>query len=135
MPKMIFINLPVTDLAASAKFYEALGCEKNAQFSDENATSMVWSDAITFMLLKRDYFATFTSRPVADPRDAVGVLLALSCDSREDVDKTAEAAGAAGGKLDVREPQDLGFMYQRAVEDPDGHTFELAHMDMSKVDW
>lgn len=135
MPKMIFINLPVTDLAASAKFYEALGCEKNAQFSDENATSMVWSDAITFMLLKRDYFATFTSRPVADPRDAVGVLLALSCDSREDVDKTAEAAGAAGGKLDVREPQDLGFMYQRAVEDPDGHTFELAYMDMSKVDW
>jgi len=135
MPKMIFINLPVTDLAASAKFYEALGCEKNAQFSDENATSMVWSDAITFMLLKRDYFATFTSRPVADPKDAVGVLLALSCDSREDVDKTAEAAGAAGGKLDVREPQDLGFMYQRAVEDPDGHTFELAHMDMSKVDW
>ncbi|WMT88531.1 VOC family protein [Pelagibacterium sp. 26DY04] len=135
MPKMIFINLPVTDLAASAKFYEALGCEKNAQFSDENATSMVWSDAITFMLLKRDYFATFTSRPVAEPKDAVGVLLALSCDSREDVDKTAEAAGAAGGKLDVREPQDLGFMYQRAVEDPDGHTFELAHMDMSKVDW
>src|SRR5690606_4086654 len=133
MPKMIFINLPVTDLAASAKFYEALGCEKNAQFSDENATSMVRSDAITFMLLTRDYFATFTSRPVADPKDAVGVLLALSCDSREDVDKTAEAAGAAGGKLDVREPQDLGFMYQRAVEDPDGHTFELAHMDMSKV--
>lgn len=135
MPKMIFVNLPVTDLAASGKFYQALGCEKNDQFSDENATSMVWSDAITFMLLKRDYFATFTSRPVADTKGAVGVLLALSCDSREEVDKTAEAAGAAGGKLDVREPQDLGFMYQRVVEDPDGHTFELAHMDMSKVDW
>jgi predicted lactoylglutathione lyase len=135
MPKMIFVNLPVADLAASAKFYEALGCEKNPQFSDDNANAMVWSDAITFMLLKRDYFATFTSRPVADTKGAVGVLLALSNESREDVDKTAEAAGAAGGQLDVREPQDMGFMYQRTVEDPDGNTFELSYMDMSKVDW
>ena len=135
MTKMIFVNLPVTDLAASAKFYDALGCEKNPQFSDENATSMVWSDAITFMLLKRDYFATFTSRPIADPTAAVGVMLALSADSREAVDAVIEATGAAGGKADTREPQDLGFMYQRTVEDPDGHTFEIAYMDMSKVDW
>src|SRR5690606_11610370 len=111
MTKMIFVNLPVTDLAASAKFYEALGCEKNPQFSYENATSMVWSDAITFMLLKRDYFATFTSRPIADPTAAVGVMLALSADSREAVDAVIEATGAAGGKADTREPQDLGFMY------------------------
>ena len=135
MTKMIFVNLPVTDLAASEKFYVALGCEKNPQFSDENATSMVWSDQITFMLLKRDYFATFTPRPIADPKAAVGVFLALSADSREDVDAVIERTGAAGGKADTREPQDLGFMYQRTVEDPDGHTFEIAHMDMSKVDW
>lgn len=135
MPKMIFVNLPVTDLSASAAFYEALGCTINPQFSDENATSMVWSDQITFMLLKRDYFATFTSRPVADLKSAVGVLLALSTESREEVDAVVEKAAAAGGKADSREPQDLGFMYQRVVEDPDGHTFEIAHMDMSKVDW
>jgi len=135
MTKMIFVNLPVTDLAASERFYAALDCEKNAQFSDDNALSMVWSDSITFMLLKRDYFATFTSRPIADPKAAVGVMLALSADSREAVDALIEAAAAAGGKPDTREPQDLGFMYQRTVEDPDGHTFEIAYMDMSKVDW
>ena len=65
MPKMIFVNLPVKDLAASIRFYEAIGCSKNAQFSDENAASMVWSDAITFQLLTRDYYATFTAKPIA----------------------------------------------------------------------
>jgi len=68
MPKMIFVNLPVTDLAASTRFYEAIGCRKNEQFSDDRAASMVWSDTITFQLLQRDYFASFTSKAVADAR-------------------------------------------------------------------
>ena len=129
MPKMIFVNLPVKDLAASIRFYEAIGCSKNAQFSDENAASMVWSDAITFQLLTRDYYATFTAKPIADAHKASAMLIALSRDSREEVDAIAEAAGAAGGKADMREPQDMGFLYQRVFEDPDGNTFEPTWMD------
>src|SRR5690606_33549596 len=110
MPKMIFLNLPVQDLAASVRFYEAIGCRKNDQFSDENAASMVWSDTITFQLLSRDYFSTFVPRPTAHAREAVGMLIALSRDSREEVDAITEAAAAAGGKADIREPQDMGFM-------------------------
>ena len=129
MPKMIFVNLPVKDLGASIRFYEAIGCSKNEQFSDENAASMVWSDAITFQLLTRDYYATFTAKPLADAHATSATLIALSRDSREEVDAIAEAAGAAGGKADMREPQDMGFLYQRVFEDPDGNTFEPTWMD------
>lgn len=131
MPKMIFVNLPVADLAAATSFYAALGCEKNDQFSDENASSMVWSEAITFMLLTRDYFSTFLTRPVADAQAQTGVLVALSRDTREEVDAVVEAGAAAGGKADARPPMDMGFMYNRQVEDPDGHVLEFVWMDMA----
>lgn len=130
MSKMIFVNLPVNDLDAATRFYEAIGCTKNQQFSDGNAASMVWSDTITFQLLTLDFFKTFAPKAVANSRDTVGALIALSRDSRTDVDAITEAAASAGGKADVRERQDMGFMYGRAFEDPDGHVFEAVWMDM-----
>lgn len=133
MPKMLFVNLPVKDLAAATRFYEAIGCEKNAQFSDERASSMVWSDTITFQLMTRDYYATFTSKPIADAHSTSAALFALSRDSREEVDSIVEAAAMAGGKADIRERQDLGFMYIRTFEDPDGNVFEPAWMDSSAM--
>lgn len=128
MPKMIFVNLPVSDLAAATRFYEAIGCEKNEQFSDHQASSMAWSDTITFQLLASDYFATFTPKKIADAHATSEVLLALSRDSREQVDAIAGAAAATGGKADVRQPQDMGWLYTRAFEDPDGHVFEAIWM-------
>ena len=133
MSKMIFINLPVRDLAAATRFYEAIGCQKNPQFSDENVSSMAWSDNIVFMVLKHDYFATFTAQPIADAHAACGMLLALSRDSREAVDAIAEAAAAAGGKADIRPPQELGFMYSRSFTDPDGHVFEPIWMNPAEM--
>lgn len=130
MSRMIFVNLPVKDLAAAARFYKAIGCEKNEQFSDENAASMVWSDTITFQLLTQDYFATFTPNPIADAQKTTEVLIALSCNSRKEVDSLTEAAASAGGKADVRERLDMGFMYNRAFADPDGHIFESVWMDL-----
>ncbi|MCO0638248.1 lactoylglutathione lyase, partial [Lutimaribacter sp. EGI FJ00014] len=88
------------------------------------------SDTITFQLMTRNYFSTFTSKPIANPRDAVGMLIALSRDSRDEVDAITEAAAAAGGKADIREKQDMGFMYLRTFEDPDGHVFEPMWMDL-----
>lgn len=129
MQKMIFVNLPVKDLSAATRFYEAIGCVKNEQFSDHQAASMAWSDVIVFHLLTREYFATFTPKPVADATQATGTLLALSCDRREAVDMITEAAGKAGGSADIREPRDHGFMYTRAFADPDGHVFELLWMN------
>jgi uncharacterized protein len=131
MPKMIFVNLPVKDIAVATRFYEAIGCTKNEQFSDEKASAMVWSDSIFFMLLKQDYFRTFASKPLGDSHETTSVLVALSCDDREGVNRITEIAASAGGKADIREPQDMGFMYQRTFEDPDGHVFEPFWMDMA----
>lgn len=131
MIKMIFVNLPVSDLAASTRFYQALGCERNDQFSDENAASMVWSDAIVFQLLTRDYFQTFTTMPLADAHAACGAMYALSFETREAVDATVKAGEAAGGRLDGRPPIDMGWMYNRQIQDPDGHVLEFVWMDMS----
>ncbi|MEB2320244.1 MAG: lactoylglutathione lyase [Pseudomonadota bacterium] len=130
MPKTIFINLPVKDLAAATRFYQAIGCTKNEQFSDHQASSMVWSDTITFQLLVTDYFAGFSPKKVADAHAVSEVLIAVSLDSREAVDAVVGSAAASGGKADVRELMDMGWMYNRAFEDPDGHVFEAIFMDM-----
>ena len=131
MSKTIYINLPVKDLAAATRFYEAIGCEKNEQFSDHQSSSMVWSDTITFHLLANDYFGTFTPKKIADAHATSEVLLALSRDSREEVDAIVAAAAATGGKADIREPQDMGWLYTRAFQDPDGHAFEAISADMA----
>lgn len=130
---MIFVNLPVQDLDAATRFYEAIGCVKNEQYSDTKASNMVWSDAIVFHLLTRDYFAIFTPKPVADAKGTSEVLLCLSCDSRNEVDALTKTASASGGRADVREPLDMGFMYNRTFEDPDGHVFELVWMDVKSM--
>jgi uncharacterized protein len=133
MPRMIYVNLPVTDLAASTRFYEAIGCRKNQKFSDAKASSMVWSDTITFQLLTRDYFSSFTSRAIPDAHRTCQVMIALTSGSRDEVNGLAEAASAAGGKPDVRKVMDLGWLYNRAFADPDGHVFEAVWMDASAL--
>ena len=133
MSKIIFVNLPVQNLAASTHFYEAIGCTKNDQFSDHQASSMVWFENITFQLLTRDYFATFVSRQIADAHTACGMLIALTCDSRDAVDAIVGAAAKSGGRADVRELMDLGWLYNRAFEDLDGNIFEAVWMDASAI--
>lgn len=130
MPKMIFVNLPVTDLDRSVAFYKALGAEQNAQFSDDTAAMMTLSDTIHVMLLTHDKFRQFTSKTIADPRESVQVLLALGLDSREAVDDITEKALAAGGRQ-VHDPEDYGWMYSRAFEDPDGHGWGPMWMDVA----
>ena len=129
MPKMIFVNLPVTDLDRSVAFYTAIGATQNLQFTDETATMMSFSDAINVMLLTHDKFRQFTKLPIANPRESVQVLLALSFDSREAVDRITEQALAAGGR-EVHDPEDHGWMYSRAFEDPDGHGWGPVWMDV-----
>jgi len=129
MTKMIFVNLPVANVAKATAFYEAIGFEKNPQFSNEQASCMVWSDAIHVMLLGHDFYRTFTTKQIADTHKTSATLIALSRDSREQVDAITDAAIAAGGRQ-TRDTDDMGFMYSRPFEDLDGHTFEPMYMDM-----
>lgn len=128
MSRMIFVNLPVQDLDRAMRFYEALGFTNNPQFSDETAACMVWSETIYVMILKHAKWATFTDRPIPDAGSSE-VALCLSFDSRDEVNALTEAAGAAGGAVDVNPVQDHGFMFCRSLTDPDGHVWELMWMD------
>ena len=131
MSKLIFINLPVSDLARATAFYQAVGAQKNPQFSDANGSCMVISETIHAMLLTHDKFRQFTTKKIADAKTHSEVLICLSADSREAVDDIIGKATAAGGGVDPCPKQDYGFMYGRSFEDPDGHIWEVMWMDMA----
>ncbi|HLY79596.1 MAG TPA: VOC family protein [Caulobacteraceae bacterium] len=133
MARMIFVNLPVRDLAAATAFYRALGGEVHPQFSGEHSSSMMFSEAIVVMLLTHEHYRRFTQLPIGDARAASQALLTLSADAREAVDATVARAAAAGGRADPNPAQDHGFMYGRSVEDPDGNVWELVWMDAAAM--
>ena len=133
MTRMIFVNLPVADLTVAMNFYSALGFENNPQFTDETAACMVWSEAIHVMLLTHDKWRTFTDRPIP-PSSSSEVMLALSFDSRDAVDAVNAAAAENGGTADINPVQDLGFMYNRNLADPDVHVWEMMWMDMAAME-
>ncbi|MEY4269949.1 MAG: hypothetical protein RLZZ58_1165 [Pseudomonadota bacterium] len=128
MTKMIFVNLPVSDLAKSMAFYEALGFSNNPAFSDDAGACMVWSEAIHVMLLTHAKWKGFTTRPICPPGSSE-VSLALTCDEKGDVNRLVEAGAAHGGTADVNPAEDHGFMFQRTIADPDGHIWEPFWMD------
>ncbi|MFT4283651.1 MAG: VOC family protein [Protaetiibacter sp.] len=125
----MFVNLPVTDLERAKAFYTALGFSINPLFTDHNAACVVVEDGHSyFMILVRDFFQTFTDRPIGNPAEAVSVSTAIFVDSREAVDK-AIADGIAAGGVEERPAADYGFMYQRQLTDPDGNLLEFGWMN------
>lgn len=125
---MIFVSLPVADLAASTAFYQALGFTLNPAFSDETSAAMVWSETIQVMLLGHAKWRSFTDLPFP-PAGTAGHMLSLTLDSREAVDRMNAAAATHGGRGDVNPVQDHGFMYGRDLADPDGHLWGAIWMD------
>jgi predicted lactoylglutathione lyase len=130
--QMIFVNLATNDLDVSKKFFTGLGWELNAQFSDDSTASFPVSDTIVVMAHTPEKYFQFTKKDIADSTKTSEVLIALSAESREKVDELVEKAVAAGGSV-TGETQDHGFMYGRAFDDPDGHTFEVVWMDPAAV--
>lgn len=133
MSKMIYINLPVRDVAASTAFYEAIGFTKNEMFSNEQASAMQWSDSIWVMLLDPAFYATFTDKEIIDAKRSSGVLLCLSFDDKHAVDAIHSNAVAAGAS-EPRPAAEQGPMYGGAFEDLDGHTWETVWMDPEYTD-
>lgn len=129
MSKLIFVNLPVTDLDRSVAFYEAIGARKDPRFSDATAAGMALSETIHVMLLTHDKYRQFTTKEIADTRKLSAALLCLSEDSRDAVDATLGKALDAGA-AENHSPQDYGFMYGRSFDDPDGHSWEVMWMDL-----
>ncbi|MFJ8149291.1 VOC family protein [Streptomyces sp. NPDC096094] len=131
--QMIFVNLATNNLDASKKFFTGLGYEINAQFSDDTTASIPLSETIVVMVHTPEKYRQFTKKDIVDSTKSSEVLLALSAESREKVDELVEKAVAAGGSVSG-ETQDHGFMYGRAFDDIDGHTFEVVWMDPAAVE-
>ncbi len=125
----MFVNLPVTDLERAKAFYTALGFTLNPAFTDHNAACViVEEDHSYFMLLTREYFQTFTALPLGDPAVNPSSSTAIFLETREAVDTAVEAGIGAGGS-EPHPATDYGFMYQRALDDPDGNSLEFGYMD------
>jgi predicted lactoylglutathione lyase/ABC-type transporter Mla MlaB component len=131
--RMMFVNLAVDDLDRSVDFFKELGFTFDLRFTDETATAMVVNDQAVVMLLVRDRFKDFTEKEVADPGVATEAIMAVSATSREDVDAFADKALDIGG-APANEPMDMGFMYGRSFQDPDGHIWEVVWMDPSALE-
>lgn len=133
MHQQIFVNLPIENMARSQTFFKALGYAFNPEFTNDQGACLVVGDNLFVMLLVKDFYATFTTKTIADARTTSEVLVCFSCDSREEV-YTLVAKAVAAGATTPRPVQDLGFMYSHGFDDLDGHTWEFVHMvDASKA--
>jgi uncharacterized protein len=133
MARMLFPNLAVQDLDRSVAFFTGLGFEFDPRFTDDTATAMIVNEQAVVMLLTREKFEEFTTKELVDATRQTEAIIALSADSREDVDAFADKALATGGSP-AKEPMDLGFMYGRSFHDPDGHHWETFWMDPAALE-
>ena len=132
MSRKIFVNLSVKDLKRSMDFFSALGFTFNPKFTDEKAACMIISDEAFVMVLTEPFFRNFTRREPADTSTHTEALLALSCESRSEVDQLVRRAIDAGGSHAL-DPMDHGFRYGWSFYDPDGHHWEVLWMDPAAV--
>ena len=128
MFRQIFVNLPIDNMARSQAFFQDLGLRFNPRFTNEQGACLEIADNIFAMLLVKPFFQGFTRLPIADARQTTEVLIALSCDSRAEVDALVSKAVTAGATT-PNPPQDHGFMYQHGFADLDGHQWEVFWMD------
>lgn len=132
MATKIFVNLPVKDLDVTMPFFTKLGFSFNPQFTDEKAACMKISDDIFVMLLKQEFFKTFTKKEVIDATKATESIICLSAETRDKVDEMVNTAIAAGGQYS-NDKQDHGFMYGWGFQDPDGHLWEVVFMEQNTI--
>lgn len=132
MSRKTFVNLPVRDLKRSKEFFTKLGFEFNPQFTDDTAACMVISEEAYTMLITEKRFHDFTKKKICDSSTHTETIVAVSAESRQEVESIFAKALAAGGS-EAMEPVDYGFMYYRSFHDLDGHHWEVIWMDPSAV--
>lgn len=130
MPASFFLNLSVRDLEKTKAFFTALGYSFDPEFTNEDAACLVIGDTVYAMLHTHDSLQRFTKKEIADAQKITEGIFSLSVGNRETVDIMLERALSAGA-VEVREPEDHGWMYARSFEDPDGHQWEYFYMDGS----
>lgn len=128
MNPQIIVNLPVKNLDRSKAFFSTLGFRFDPQFCSPDAALMIIvDDGIQAMLMTEPFFKSLIDKPVAQAREASEVIICLSCEGRDEVDRLIGLAVAAGARV-PHPPEDRGFMYDQGFEDLDGHLWNLVWM-------
>jgi len=125
---MLFVNLPVRDLATARDFYTALGFTLHEPFSDGRTAAVSVSDDIAVLLHTRDRFAELVPGEVGDPAGATTVVHRLTADGRGEVDELVAKALAAGGRPWLP-AKDGEATYTGSFTDPDGNAWEISWLD------
>ena len=128
----LFVNVPVRDLPKSMEFFTSLGFTFNPQFTDQNAACMIVNEKAYMMLLSEPFFRGFTKNEPCDTSRQTEALLAISCESRAEVDQLVRKAIDGGGRH-AMDPMDHGWMYGWSFYDLDGHHWEVLWMDPAGV--
>ena len=131
--RKLFVNIPVKDLGRSVEFFTKLGFSFDERFTDESATCMLIGEDAYAMLLTEPKFEEFTKKGIADTSRGTEVILAITAESRDEVDELAATALSSGGSP-ANDPYDLGWMYGKSFNDPDGHQWEVFWMDPAAVE-
>jgi len=132
--RKLFVNLAVGDLGRSVDFFTTLGFSFDPRFTDENATCMLVGEDAYFMLLVASRFGDFTKQELVDSHRQTEAILALTAESREEVDTFADLALASGGSP-ANDPTEIpDFMYGRSFRDPDGHHWEIFWMNPAALE-
>jgi uncharacterized protein len=126
--RQIFVNLAVESLGEAVAFFTQLGFTFDPRFTDEHGTCMIVSDEAFVMLLEKERFKGFVDKELCDSTTHAEAILALSAESREQVDALVHKALAIGGRP-ARDPIEMGFMYGWGFQDPDGHLWEVFYLD------
>jgi uncharacterized protein len=126
MHSMIMVNMPVTDVGRSRKFFSALGYAFNEKFCDERALAVALGESQFAMLTQTEFFDSLHPVETADAAKVKECVICLSADSREAVDALVDRAIVAGGT--AGDTEDHGFMYGRSYNDPDGHSWQIFWM-------
>ena len=128
MATQIYVNLPVKDLQRSMKFFRQVGFSFNMRFTNEDAACMVIADNIYVVLLAEKFFRSFTKKEIPDATKGSEVIVAISAESRKQVDDLVNNATIAGA-TSLSQKQDHGWMYCRGFQDLDGHLWETMYLD------
>jgi uncharacterized protein len=135
MIKKLWINLPVKDVAKSRAFYTAIGFKLNEQYGngEHSASILVGEDNVNLMLFPEAQFKQFTRHEMIDTAKGSEVLFSFDAESPKELDEIMSKVEAAGGSIFAKAGWNQGWMYGSGFCDPDGHRWNILHMDFEKM--
>ena len=128
--KFVFINVATKNVAAAREFYTKLGFEINEMYSTEQNVFINIAQNVQLIIGAEAFFKQLgEKREFADATKVTEASIAISANSREEVDTLFEKAIAAGATQfgDVVEEKNIG-LYARAFSDLDGHKIDINFM-------